>query len=30
MHKARIGGNTILTKGTKVTPMQEEQQEELG
>jgi len=25
-----MGGNTILTKGTKVAPMQEEQQEELG
>jgi hypothetical protein len=30
MHKARMGGNTILTKGTKTTPTHEEEQQELG
>jgi len=30
MHKARMGGSTIPTKGTKVVPMQKEQQQELG
>ncbi len=30
LHRARKGGSTILTRKTRTTPMQEEQQQKLG
>jgi hypothetical protein len=30
MHKARMGGSTIVTKGTKASSTQEEEEQKLG